>query len=342
MERKKFLHTSGILLTFPFFSKFRENNDNSNSLPVIIPPYLKAGDTIGITSPSGYILEKELQPAIDLLQSWGLKIEIGTTIGERDGTFGGTDEARSADFQQMLDKPYIKAILCARGGYGALRIIDKINFSRLRQHPKWIIGFSDATVFHCHIATRCRVATIHSKMCNSFPTEWNNAPEIQKQSILSIRDALMDTQKMQYYTTFNQYNKIGSATGRIIGGNLRTIENLSGTLSAINTENRILFIEETHEYLYNIDRMLWNLKRSGKLKKLKGLIIGGFKVQPQPDPQDELNLSLYDLVLEKIKDYQFPVCFDFPVGHQINNFALKCNVLHHFSVTTLGTTLNEI
>ncbi|AYD48682.1 S66 peptidase family protein [Arachidicoccus soli] len=342
MERKKFLHTSGILLTSPFFSKLRGNYDDSNSAPIIIPPYLKAGDTIGITSPSGYILEDELQPAIALLQSWGLKIEIGKTIGERDGTFGGSDEARAADFQQMLDKSYIKAILCARGGYGALRIIDKINFSHLRQHPKWVIGFSDATVFHCHIATRFGVATIHSKMCNSFPTDWNNAPEIQKQSILSIRDTLMGTQKMQYVASYNQYNKIGSATGRIIGGNLRTIENLSGTLSAIHTENKILFIEETHEYLYNIDRMLWNLKRSGKLKKLNGLIIGGFKVQAQPDPQDELNLSLYDLVLEKIKDYNFPVCFDFPVGHQINNFALKCNVHHYFSVSTQGTILNEI
>ncbi|MGF7232668.1 MAG: S66 peptidase family protein [Arachidicoccus sp.] len=341
MERKKFLHTSSILLTFPLFSKLKENKDNNNA-PIIIPPYLDIGDTIGITSPSGFILENELKPAITLLQSWGLKVEIGKTIGERDGTFGGNDEARANDFQQLLDKPYIKAILCARGGYGALRIIDRINFSQLRQHPKWVIGFSDATVFHCHIATRFGVATLHSKMCNSFPSDWDDAPEIQKQSILSIRDALISTKKMQYTANYNNYNKIGSATGRIIGGNLRTIENLSGTLSAINTENKILFIEETHEFLYNIDRMLWNLKRSGKLKKLKGLIVGGFKIEPQPIPEEELNLSLYDLILEKTKDYSFPICFDFPVGHQINNFALKCNVGHHFNVTTQGTTLNEI
>lgn len=343
MDRNGFLKTTAALLPFPLFSGrlFASQQPAGKEVSWICPPYLKAGDTIGITSPSGYILEKELLPAIGQIKEWGLKIRLGATIGQRDGTFGGTDLARAKDFQQMLDDPHIKAILCARGGYGAVRIIDKINFTRLRSAPKWIIGFSDVTVFHSHIGSICKVATLHAKMCNSFPTNWQAAPDVQKATILSIRDALMNKRKMSYLAPFNTQNRPGEATAKIIGGNLRTIENLSGTASGIQTAGHILFIEETHEYLYNMDRMLWNLERSGQLSHLKGLIVGAMIREPQRNPADELNRSLYDLVLEKTKAYSYPVCFDFPVGHIINNFALKCGIEHHLAVKNTGSFLLE-
>jgi muramoyltetrapeptide carboxypeptidase len=343
MHRKTFLRNAALLAASPLLSKAKAVKLPFNETPeIIIPPYLHAGDTIGVTSPSGFFKTEEIIEARTQIERWGFKVLFGKTIGLRDGTFGGSDDERAKDFQSMLDDENIKAIMCARGGYGALRIIDKIDFSNLRRKPKWIIGFSDATVFHTHIAANFFVATLHSKMCNSFPLNFDALPLIQQQAINSIGDALANRRKMQYTAAFSQFNKTGIAEGRIIGGNLRTIENLSGTKSEIDTRDKILFLEETDEYLYNIDRMLWNLKRSGKLNEIKGLLIGNMKVKSQPNPQDELNLSLYDLVLEKVKDHHFPVCFNFPVGHQMANFALKCNVAHRLSVTEQGTVLKEI
>lgn len=309
--------------------------------PSGIPPYLKNGDCIGITSPSGHIQYKELLPAIRQIKSWGLTFKTGHTIGLKDGTFGGTDLQRATDFQQMIDDPSVKAILCARGGYGAVRIIDRIDFSGLVKNPKWIIGFSDATVFHCHIARNYNIATLHSKMCNSFPDNWDKATEQQRATINSIRDALLNTGKMQYQSIANPMNRAGRTEGALIGGNMRTIENLSGTRSALSAAGKILFLEETHEYLYNMDRMLWNLSRTGELKHLKGLIIGAMIRTPQRDPNDELNKSIYELVMEKVKEYAYPVTFDFPVGHIVENYALKCGVRHQLDVTTVGTTLSE-
>lgn len=306
----------------------------------IIPHYLKQGDTIGITSPAGYITEKEIQPAIQKIESWGLKVKIGSTIGKRDHTFGGTDAERIADFQQLIDDATVKAILCARGGYGFVRIIDELDFSKMKVHPKWMIGFSDITVLHSHLNRNFGIASIHSKMCNSFPDDWSKAEPIQVETILSIRDALTGVH-MKYTAPANEHNKTGSATGTLVGGNLKTIESLAGSKSDLRTTNKILFVEDTGEYLYSIDRMFWNLKRSGKLDHLAGLIIGGFKIKPSEDAAEEFGKNLYEIVMEKIPDCTYPVCFDFPVGHQKNNFALKCGVQHKLQVTTNGTTLTE-
>ncbi|MBW7890268.1 MAG: LD-carboxypeptidase [Chitinophagaceae bacterium] len=305
-----------------------------------VPPYLKKGDLLGITSPAGYITPEELQPAIKQIESWGLKIKIGNTIGKRDFSFGGTDDERTADFQQMLDNPDIKAILCARGGYGSVRIIDKLNFSKFLQKPKWVIGFSDVTVMHCHINSNYSTATIHSKMCNSFPENPEMAKPVQIETILSIKDAIMGV-RMKYQAPPHEQNKNGIAEGELIGGNLKTIENLAGTKSEINTSGKILFVEDTGEYLYNIDRMLWNLQRSGKLSPLKALIIGGFRIKPD-DPGEDFGRTLYDIVREKVKQYKYPVCFDFPVGHQIDNYALKCGVRHRLTVTDNDVELLEL
>jgi muramoyltetrapeptide carboxypeptidase len=331
MNRKKFITSGGSALAASLLSTLPVRaNDNDEENAVLIPPYLKKGDTIGITSPAGYITLESIQPAIQQMESWGLKVKPGNTIGKRDYTFGGTDRERAEDLQQMLDDPSISAIMCARGGYGSVRLIDQLRWDRFRLSPKWIIGFSDVTVIHSHISRVCGVASIHSKMCNSFPDDWNKAEPIQIETILSIRDVLMG-EKMSYSLASNSNNRTGTATGRLIGGNLKTLESLSGSSSDIKTEGKILFVEDTGEYLYSIDRMFWNLKRTGKLDKLAGLIVGGFKIKPD-DPGEEFGRNLYDIVLEKVRNYSYPVCFDFPVGHQKNNFALKLNAKHRLTV----------
>lgn len=299
-------------------------------LPLIVPPFLKPGDTIGITCPAGDITAKDIEPAVQLIESWGFRIKVGDTVGKKDFIFGGTDEERAADLQRMLRDPELSAILCARGGYGCVRIIDSLDFSALTAKPKWIIGFSDITVLLCHLHTNFNMASIHSKMCNSFPDDWTKAEPMQADSILSIRQALFG-EKMEYIVAPHPQNRAGYAEAPLVGGNLKTIESLAGTRSDIDTAGKILFVEDTGEYLYSIDRMFWHLERMGKLARLAGLVVGGFKVKPD-DPGEEFGHSVYDIVADRIKPYSFPVCFDFPVGHQKNNFALRYGMTHVFEV----------
>lgn len=339
MNRKNFLALiPAALLLNPLISDAKLTAKESAKPK--LPPYLVKGDTIGITCPAGYITTEEIEASVIQMKSWGFNILLGKTVGARDFTFGGTDEERLQDFQQMLDDPTIKAIMCARGGYGAVRIIDQLDFSRYKSAPKWIIGFSDITILHCHINSNYNVATLHSKMCNSFPSNWETAEPIQIETINSIKYALTG-EKMKYEAIYNASNKIGEAKGELIGGNLRCIENLVGSKSEIETAGKILFLEDTGEALYSIDRMFFNLKRSGKLSKLKGLIIGGFKLKAD-NSDDEFGKTLIDIVLEKVTEYKYPVCFDFPVGHQKANFALKCGVKHRFDVCLEGTKLEEV
>ena len=341
MNRKKFLASiSTAALSLPVLGKPLFTKEDDTAKPIVQPKYLQQGDTMGITCPAGFITDKEIQPAVKQMQSWGLNIKVGDTVNKRDFTFGGTDEERTKDFQQMLDDPTIKAIMCARGGYGSVRIIDQLDFTKLALHPKWVIGFSDITVIHSHLNRNLRMASIHSKMCNSFPDDWEKAEPKQIDSILSIKQALFG-EKMQYAVDPSANNKLGNATGELVGGNLKTLESLSGSKSDIQTDGKILFVEDTGEYLYSIDRMFWNLKRTSKLAKLKGLIIGGFKAKPD-DAGEEFGKNLYDIVLEKVKEYDYPVCFDFPVGHQKINFALKCGLTHSLHVEKEHCYLSEV
>lgn len=341
MNRKHFvssLVTAGAALSIkPGFALATYNNASTGHK---IPPYLNPGDTIGITSPAGYMTLAEIQPAVQQMENWGFKVEIGKTIGQRDFTYGGTDAQRLADLQYMLDNPGIKAVMCARGGYGVVRIIDQLDFKQFRKHPKWVIGFSDITVLHCHINRHLGIATLHSKMCNSFPDDPGKATPEQVSSILSIKQALTG-EALSYTAPTTLQNRPGTAEAILVGGNLSMITTLSGTASDLDTRGKILFVEDTGEYLYSIDRMFWNLKRSGKLADLAGLIIGGFKVKPD-DPGEEFGKSVYDIVMEKVSEYNYPVCFDFPVGHQRNNVALKCGVQHAFEVTATGCTLSSL
>jgi muramoyltetrapeptide carboxypeptidase len=343
MNRKHFLKASSLLIgsTAVSFKGFA-SAPAAEEVPVRykIPPYLQKGDVIGVTSPAGFISVEEIQPAMQVMQGWGYQIKVGATIGKKDFTFGGTDEERLQDFQSMLDDPQVNAIMCARGGYGSIRIVDQINWTTFKKHPKWVIGFSDITVLHSHIHANCGAASIHSKMTNSFPEEWTNAEPIQLATIESINFAL--TGKPMFYEAMSQVqNKPGKVEGILIGGNLKTIETLSCSRSDISTNGKILFVEDTGEYLYSIDRMFWNLKRTGKLQQLKGLIVGGFRIKAD-DPGEEFGRTLQEIVLEKIKDCNYPVCFDFPVGHQKNNFALKCGVKHQLAVSPGAVYLKEV
>jgi muramoyltetrapeptide carboxypeptidase len=336
MNRKAFLTSILPLASVtPAFSydHFLHDTDSSKK----IPPYLKKGDLIGITCPSGFITIEECGSAMNKMIEWGFNVRLGRTVGARDFTFAGADEERAKDLQQMIDDPLVKAIMLGRGGYGAVRIIDKLNFKNFAKKPKWIIGFSDATVFHLHINSKFGIATIHSKMCNSFPDDFSKADQTQIESIDSIRQCLLGD-RMKYKAPVNAENRMGKGIGTLIGGNLSIIQLLCGSDSAIKTQGKILFIEDVGEYLYKIDGMLWNLKRSGKLKNLKGLIVGGFRIKPD-DPGEEFGKTLTEMVLEKVKEYDYPVCFDFPVGHIKENYALKCGMKHQLDVNSDGTFL---
>ncbi len=337
MNRKHFL--SALIPLSVSFNSIGIHSDNAvDETASKIPQYLQKGDTIGITSPAGYISLADCTDAINMIQSWGFNIKMGNSIGKKYFTFGGTDEERITDLQQMINDDEVKAIMCARGGYGLVRIIDKIDFTKFLKNPKWIIGFSDVTVLHSHIHKNFGIATIHSKMCNSFVAPAIAEP-IQLETLDSVRKCLLG-EKMIYNIPLNTNNKNGIAKGKLVGGNLKTLESLAASASDINTKNKILFVEDTGEYLYSIDRMFYNLKRSGKLANLAGLIVGGFKIKKE-DAGDEFGKTVEEIVLEKIQEYNYPVCFDFPVGHQKNNFALKCGVMHTIDVNSITCTLKE-
>ncbi len=313
-------------------------NPGEDLHPVAIPPYLKPGDTIGITSSAGYISLEDINPAKQLMESWGFTILVGNTIGKRDFTFGGTDAERLADLQNMLDNPSIKAIMCARGGYGVNRILDQLSLDAFIRHPKWLIGFSDITALHLHILKHARVASIHSKMCNSFPKDWQTAEPMVQETILSIRQALNGS-VLQVSSLPDPNNRKGKGEGILTGGNLAIIISMMGTSSEINTDGRILFLEEVGEYLYSIDRMMTTLQRAGKLANLKGLVVGGFNRIKTDDPGEEFGHTFQDIILAKVKLYDYPVCFGFPVGHQKDNFALRHGMMHQLVVDNNGALL---
>ncbi|HEV3221890.1 MAG TPA: LD-carboxypeptidase [Puia sp.] len=342
MKRKSFL---GALFGGPLLASANIRSDNGTNsrvfddIPWRIPPYLKPGDTIGITCPAGFMTPEEIQPSVQTIKSWGFNLRIGRTVGARDFIFGGTDEERLADLQQMLDDPSIQAIMCARGGYGCVRIIDRLNWKKFMERPKWIIGFSDITVIHAQLNHQYHVASIHSKMCNSFPEISEQVEKGQWESILSIEAALTG-KRIDYPIVYDPGNRTGVGQGILAGGNLKTIENLAGSASDLRTDGMILFLEDTGEYLYSIDRMFYNLKRTGKLENLNGLLIGAFRVKPD-DPGDEFGRSVYNIVLEQVAGYKYPVCFNFPVGHVKTNYALKCGVSHELNISSERVSFKE-
>jgi muramoyltetrapeptide carboxypeptidase len=298
------------------------------------PPYLEKGDTIGIVCPSGCMPVEKASECIRVLnEEWGFQTKIGKTLGNQFNYFSGTDEERLSDFQQMLDDDEIKAILCARGGYGLSRIIDKINFKKFKKQPKWIIGYSDVTVLHSHIYSNYYISSIHAPMAAAF----NDAGYINR-FVQSLRDALQG-KKLRYSCEPHEFNKKGEAIAELIGGNLSLLAHLIGTDSDIRTRDRILFLEDVGEYLYNIDRMMYQLRRSGKLSKLAGLIIGGFT--DNKDTEQPFGQTAYEIINDVVKEFDYPVCFGFPVSHGKENYALKIGVGYKLKVGKSKIILEE-
>lgn len=299
----------------------------------IIPPYLSQGDTIGIVCPSGFMPLEKAQTCITILQEWGYKVRVGTTVGSQHNYFSGTDEQRLNDLQTMMNDSTIKAILCGRGGYGMGRIIDQLSFKKFIKNPKWIIGFSDITILHSHLYNRYNIASLHAPMAAAF-----NDDEYKNLYVQSLKNALAGV-KSNYFTTHHQYNKTGAAKGKLVGGNLSLLCHLTGTASDINTDNKILFMEDVGEYIYNVDRMLYQLKRSGKLDKLSALIVGGFT--DMKDTTTPFGKDVYDVINDVVKDYEYPVCYNFPVSHNKENYALKIGVNYKLQVKDDGAVLKE-
>ena len=299
-----------------------------------IPPYLNPGDTIGIVCPAGCMPFEKAQTCIETLTNWGFKVIPGKTLGNQFHYFSGTDEERCKDLQYMRDDKNIDAILCGRGGYGMGRIIDQLDFTKFIKHPKWIIGFSDITVLHCHLFSNYKIASLHAPMAAAF-----NDGEFKNQYIESLHDAMMGG-KADYKTEGNILDQEGKAKGILIGGNLSLIANVIGTSSDFKTKNRILFIEEVGEYIYAVDRMMYQLKRSGKLENLKGLIIGRFS--DMKDTTIPFGQSVEDAIKDLVKDYDYPVCFGFPVSHDKENYALKTGVTYKLKVEKNFVELKEL
>lgn len=301
---------------------------------VKVPPSLQPGDTIGITCPAGYMAAEKALTCINTLEQWGYRVKVGKTLGsDSDTYFSGTDEERLNELQQMLDDDDVKAVLCGRGGYGMSRIIDRLNFSRFKKKPKWIIGFSDITVLHAHLYSNFKIASLHAPMAAAF-----NDDGFNNEYVLSLKAAL-EGKKAKYHCVPHVFNNKGEAVGELVGGNLTLLVNIIGTPSEFKTRGRILFIEDVGEYLYSTDRMMYQLKRAGKLEKLAGLILGGFT--DFKDTERPFGKTVYELIHDLVKEYDYPVCFNFPVSHDKENYALKMGVGYKLKVGKNDVLLEE-
>jgi muramoyltetrapeptide carboxypeptidase len=295
------------------------------------PSYLKAGSVIGITCPSGFVSHDRVKYAIEILQRRGYNVKIGTTVGTEHFYFSGTDAQRLADLQQMMDDPQIEAILMGRGGYGMSRIIDALDFTAFKQKPKWVCGFSDITVLHNHIQAQLQLPTLHSPMCGAFK------PETEQLNYLQTFFSALQGNAVSYNVPPSSFNRTGAAEGILTGGNLAILAHLTGSASEVDTAGKILFIEDVGEYLYNIDRMLLNLKRAGKLDRIKALIVGGFT--DLQDTERPFGQTVEEIIRDKVKEYSYPICFNFPCGHQEINHTLRLGMAHSLKVDENGAQL---
>lgn len=278
---------------------------------MITPPYLQKDDTVAIVATARKHLNDDLNLAKEFLENWGLKTIVGLSIGLDKNQLAGTDEQRAADFQSQLDNPNIKAIWCVRGGYGTVRMLDLLDFSKFKKNPKWIVGFSDVTVLHSHLSTM-GFQSIHAMMPVSIPRATTDAKE-------SLRKALFG-ESLSYEIPNDKMNKLGTAKGELVGGNLSILYSLFGSESAIDCTDKILFLEDLDEYLYHIDRMMMNLKRNGCLESLKGIVIGSMtKMNDNDIPWGK---NALEIIQDITKEYKIPVVYNFPAGHIADNRAL--------------------
>ena len=295
---------------------------------MITPPFLKPGDTVAIVCTARKFSAEEAKPAIELLKSWGLQVRLGNTIGLDNYQLGGTDAERAADFQEMMDDENIKAIWCARGGYGTVRIIDALDFTQFKKHPKWSIVFSDVTVLHSQLHVE-RVATMHAIMPFTVP----KAPEEVKET---LRKALFG-ESVSYTIPSKAYDVKGTASGELVGGNISILNSLLGSKSSIDTGGKILFIEDLDEYLYHIDRMMYNLKRNGYFDKVKGIVVGS--MSDMHDNEIPFGQNEVQIITAIASEYRIPIVFEFPAGHQVDNRALLLGKQVDFEVNEKEVTL---
>ena len=277
---------------------------------MITPPYIQKGDKIAIVAPAGKIAKEKVDTAANVLQDWGLEVVLGKNLYHDHFQYSATDNERLDDLQQAMNDPSVKAILFARGGYGTIRIIDRIDFKGFQENPKWLIGFSDITIFHSHIHTNFQTETIHGSMAMGLTD-----PE----SAESLRKALFGEQ-LKYEFETNPLSRKGESKGILVGGNLAILCSLIGSASDIGTTGKILFIEDVGEYLYRLDRTMWQLKRAGKFDNLAGLVVGG--MTGMKDSETPFGKSAYEIVAEAVQEYDYPVSFGFPAGHETDNRAL--------------------
>ncbi|WP_103191669.1 S66 peptidase family protein [Formosa algae] len=299
----------------------------------IKPPYLKAGDTVAIVAPSGVLRNKYdvIERARELFKSWGLQTVVGPNVFNQNGHFAGTDDERAADFQWALDDPKIKAIWCARGGYGTVRMIDKLDYAKFKLQPKWVIGYSDITAIHNQIHN-LGYESMHAMMCVSLPNDETTIAE----TISTFKDAIFGKQ-LSYTLKGSNYNKPGMVTAPITGGNLTLLHTMLGSETSIDASGEILFIEEIGEYAYHIDRMLQSLKRAGYFEHCKGILVGDMsKVRKNPTPFGQ---TIEEIILELVAEYDFPVAFNMPAGHEKDNRAMILGSTVTLKVEKSGSTL---
>jgi muramoyltetrapeptide carboxypeptidase len=285
------------------------------------PSFLQTGDTIGIVAPARKITKEELEPALEIIKGWGLKVKTGKNLFGACNQYSGTDEERLADMQEMINDGSVKAILSARGGYGTLRFADKLDFSSLLRNPKWIIGYSDITVLHT-LVHAIGIETLHATMPVSFGKDAD--------SVESLRKALFG-QRPEYTLASHKLNRAGKVSAPLVGGNLSLIYAMSGGKSDLDTNGKILFLEDLDEYLYHIDRMMMNLKRSGKLEGLAGMVIGG--MTEMKDNTIPFGKTAEEIIHDAVKEYDYPLCFGLPAGHGNQNKAL---IMGRTCVLTVG------
>ncbi|MAZ29172.1 MAG: LD-carboxypeptidase [Cytophagaceae bacterium] len=278
---------------------------------MVTPPYLKKGDKVGIVSTARKITSAQIADGTALIKSWGLVPVIGETIDSESEQYAGTDYERLDDLQAMFNNPEIKAVWCAKGGYGTVRIIDDVDFYRFAKSPKWLIGYSDVTVLHSHIH-KMGVETLHAIMPYRIDDNTAAAKE-------SLRKALFG-ESLKYTIDAHHMNRKGTQTGEVVGGNISMLYSMCGSPSAITTDGKILFLEDLDEYLYHVDRMMMNLKRNGLLKNLCGLIVGG--LTKMHDNSVPFGKNAKEIIWDAVKDFDYPVCFDFPAGHLDDNRTL--------------------
>ncbi|MEH6534809.1 MAG: LD-carboxypeptidase [Psychroserpens sp.] len=306
-----------ILVCFFFGNANAQDKSVQKNQTVLIQPhYLKAGDTVAIVAPSGILKNRndEVNQAITLLKSWGLHAVIGKHVFSKADHFAGTDAERCEDFQKALDDPTISAIWCARGGYGTVRILDKLDYTKFKKHPKWLIGYSDITALHNQVHNE-GFQSIHALMCVSLPKDISEI----KETLETFKSTIFGN-PVNYILDGSTYNRVGEASGPLVGGNLTILHTMLGSKTSIDTSGKILFIEEIGEYKYHIDRMLQSMKRAGYFDNCAGILVGDMsKMRKNTTPW---GTSVEQLILDALAEYDFPIAFGMPAGHEKDNRAL--------------------